>query len=89
MKFLPFLHSESCSHAHGLEQTLASVGSKSTYGGAATTGASWFLSSEFGVLVGLILGLSGFALNWYYSRKRDRREEMEHELRIREISGAE
>lgn len=67
------------------EATLASVGSKSTYGGAAGSGVSWFLSSEFGIVVGILIGVAGFTVNWYYSRKRDAREQEEHDVRMARI----
>lgn len=53
---------------------LAAVGSKATYTGAGTTTFSWMFSSEFGIAVGVLIGVLGFLLNWYYSRRRDQRE---------------
>lgn len=65
-----------------LDATLASVGSKATYTGATTSVLSWVLSSEFGILLGVFLGIGGFMVNWYYKAKQDRREQVEHERRM-------
>ena len=63
-----------------LDTTMAAIGSKATYTGATATTFSWMLSSEFGIAVGMFIGCLGFALNWYYSRKRDRREQDIHDV---------
>ena len=65
-----------------IDATLASVGSKATYTGAGASVVSWVLSSEFGILFGLALGLAGFGINWYYRHKQDRRDQAEHERRM-------
>lgn len=65
-----------------LDATLASVGSKATYTGATTSVLGWVLSSEFGILLGVMLGIGGFIVNWYYKHKQDRREQAEHERRM-------
>jgi hypothetical protein len=65
-----------------LDATLASVGSKATYTGATTSVLGWVLSSEFGILLGVTLGIGGFIVNWYYKFKQDRREQLEHERRM-------
>lgn len=55
--------------SHAIEATLAATGSKATYTGAGMTIGGWFLSSEFAVLVGMLLGVAGLAVNWYYKHK--------------------
>lgn len=65
-----------------LDATIASVGSKATYTGATTSVLSWVLSSEFGILFGLMLGFGGFIINWYYKHKQDKREQAEHNRRM-------
>lgn len=64
------------------ETTVAALGSKATYTGAGTTMFAWMLSSEFGILLGILIGLGGFAVNWYYKHKQDKREEIEHARRM-------
>jgi ABC-type transport system involved in cytochrome bd biosynthesis fused ATPase/permease subunit len=67
-----------------VDATIATAASKATYTGAGMTIGGWVLSSEFAVLVGLILGVAGFIVNWYYRHKQDRREQVEHERRMRD-----
>jgi hypothetical protein len=75
-----------------LEAAVAGAASKATYGGAGASVASWFLSSEFGVMAGLLLGVAGFLVNLYFKRQendrqqaRARREEEEHQARMRKL----
>lgn len=65
-----------------IETTAAAVGSKATYTGAGMTLSGWLLSSEFAVLAGLVLGVAGFLVNWYYKYKADKRMQREHEARM-------
>lgn len=58
-----------------IEASVAASASKLTYGGAATVGLGWLLSSEGAVLVGMIVGVAGFIVNFYYKHKEDRRQE--------------
>ena len=70
-------------HQQAIEATLAASGAKLTYTGAGAASISWFLSSEFGILVGVVIGVCGFLVQLYYSHKRDRREQEAHERRMR------
>lgn len=67
------------------DATMAAAGSKATYTGAGTSVVGWVLSSEFGVLFGILLGTAGLAINWYYKHKQDKREQAEHERRMKEL----
>ena len=64
---------------NSLDATMADLGSKATYTGAGGTGLGWLLSSEGGILVGILLAVAGFLLNWYFSVKKDKREQAAHE----------
>ena len=64
------------------DATMAAAGSKATYTGAGATVAGWLLSSEFGVLVGVLIGVAGLLINWYYKHQQDKRERIEHERRM-------
>ncbi len=64
------------------EATMATVGSKATYGGASATVASWFLSSEFGMLMGIFIGIAGLVINFYFKHKEDKRKQEEHDRRM-------
>ena len=70
---------------HALDATLAAAGSKATYGGAGASVVGWLMSSEFGVVAGILIGIAGFCVNWYYRHKQDRREQEEHERKMREL----
>lgn len=65
-----------------IDATISATASKATQIGASTSIVSWILSSEFGVLVGICIGVGGFLVNWYYKHKEDRRQQEEHERRM-------
>ncbi len=65
------------------QAALAAIGSKATYGGAGTSVAAWAVSSESGIIIGIVIGLAGLLVNWYYQRKRDMREDAESQHRMR------
>lgn len=68
-----------------IEAAAAAVGSKATYSGVVTIGFGWFLSSEFAVLIGMVLGLAGFGVNWFYKHKHLKLAQLEHEEHMRRI----
>lgn len=64
---------------------VAAIGSKATYVGAGGSVAGWALSSQFGVLAGVVLGIVGLAVNWYFRNRADKREDAEHRARMRDL----
>ena len=64
------------------DATMAAAGSKATYGGASATVASWFVSSEFGMLMGIFIGIIGLLINFYFKHKEDKRRQEEHDRRM-------
>ncbi|VTU31687.1 hypothetical protein H6CHR_03650 [Variovorax sp. PBL-H6] len=66
-----------------VEAAAATVGSKVIYTGAGATVASWLLSSEFGVLAGLLLGVVGLLVNIYFKRQENQEE---HLARMRKLA---
>jgi uncharacterized membrane protein YuzA (DUF378 family) len=68
-----------------LDAAIATGASKATQVGATTSVVSWLLSSEFGMIAGLVIGLAGLSTNLYFAKKRDRREQAEHEARMRAL----
>lgn len=72
-------------HQVTYETTMAAVGSKATYCGATGSVVAWMLSSEFGMLAGVTIGLVGLLINWYYRAKADAREQLEHERRMKSL----
>jgi hypothetical protein len=67
---------------NAFEAGMAAAGSKATYGGASASILGWIVSSEVGIMVGILVGLAGLLVNWYYRYKKDRREQREHEKRM-------
>lgn len=73
------------SAASAASAAVAGWATKATYTGAGALLIGWLTSSQFGVLAGLLLGFSGFLVNWYYKAREDRRQEREHQLKVRNI----
>ncbi|MET3371365.1 putative membrane protein [Variovorax boronicumulans] len=56
-----------------VEAATAAVASKSTYAGAGSMIVGWIFSNEFAVLIGMVVGVAGLLINWYYKTKADHR----------------
>ena len=69
-------------HQVAFDSAMSAAGSKATFTGAGTSVLSWVLSSEFGMLMGILIGVVGLAVNWYYKHKEDRRRQAEHDQRM-------
>lgn len=65
-----------------VEATISAAASKATYTGAGTSVMGWVLSSEFTILIGLLVAVGGFFVNWYYRHKEDKRQQAEHDRRM-------
>lgn len=63
----------------------ASTASKVSLGASATAVGGWFLSNEFAVLAGLVIGVIGLGVQWYYRHKEYRLREREHFARMSEF----
>lgn len=66
----------------------AAVGSKATYAGAGVSAASWWLSSEAGVVIGIALGVLGLVVNIYFKLRSDGREQRLLQAKLEAIKGA-
>lgn len=73
----------STTHNATFEATVAAAASKATYTGAGASVLGWLMSSQAGILFGIMLGVGGFIVNWYYKHKEDKRRQAEHERRMR------
>lgn len=58
------------------------VGKAGTYGGGASALIFGLSASEFAALVGAVVAIAGLAVQWYFNRRRDRREQAEFEARM-------
>ncbi len=65
-----------------MEAAVSAAASKSTYAGAGTSVMGWMMSSEFTILIGLLVAVGGFLVNWYYKAKEDKRRQVEHDRRM-------
>lgn len=63
----------------------ASAASKVSLGASATAVGGWFLSNEFAVLAGLVIGLVGLGVQWYYRHKEYKLREREYHARMSEF----
>lgn len=70
------------------DAALAASASKATYGGAASSGLGVVFSSEAAAIAGALVAVLGLVINLYFRRRQDRREEREHELRMRSVNRA-
>ena len=68
------------------DAAFAASASKATYGGAASSGLGVVFSSETAAIAGALVAILGLVINLYFRRRQDRREEREHELRMRSIN---
>jgi hypothetical protein len=64
------------------QAAVAAIGSKAAYGGGGTAFISGLISNEVGVIVGIVVGVTGLLVNWYYKAKQDRRDQVEHDRRM-------
>jgi hypothetical protein len=67
---------------HSIDAAIAAAGSKATYTGAGASILGWMMSSQAGILFGIVLGVGGFAINWYYRHKENKRQQAEHDKRM-------
>ncbi len=68
--------------AQTVDTALVAIGNKATQAGAGTSLVSWILSSNFGVWVGILIGVAGFLMQLYFNQRRDKREQSEYEMRM-------
>lgn len=59
------------------------VGKVGTYGGGASALLFGLSASEFAAFVGAAVAVVGLGIQWYFNRRRDRREQEEFDARMR------
>ena len=69
------------------ENSAIVAGKTATYGGALTAFTSGLTVSEFGVIVGCIVGVLGLIFGQYWAWRRDRREQREMVARLQHKFG--
>lgn len=68
-----------------IEAATAAAASKVTMGGALATLWGWLASSQFVGVAGLGIAFAGLLVNWYFRARVDKREQKEHEARMRKL----
>lgn len=58
------------------------AGKVGTYGGGASAFVFGLTANEFAALSGIVVGVLGLLVQWYFNRRRDRREQAEFEARM-------
>lgn len=57
--------------------TALATSKAATYGGSVVGAASaWIGSIDLAFWVSIIIGLAGFLMNWYYAKKKNKRDEI-------------
>lgn len=57
-----------------MKNSLAETGSNITWGGATTCAVGFISQIEWVSIVGVLIAVGGFVMNWHYGRQRNRRE---------------
>ena len=62
-----------------LDASVSAAASKVTGAGSAVTLFGWATSSTLGMWVGIVIGIAGLLVNWYFKHKSDRRAQAAHD----------
>lgn len=68
------------------ETTVAAVANKVTLIGSAGSVFSWLNSSNFGMWAGIVIGVIGLLVNWYFKSQTNRREQQAHEAFLKKMA---
>lgn len=63
------------------------VGHGMTYGGGTTAVLFGMDANTLGVIAGVVIGILGLLITWYFQRRRDQREQAEHAARMKGFNG--
>ena len=59
-----------------------------TYVGSGTAGLSaWLGSIDWGFWISISIALAGLVMNWYFAKKKDRREEIANKALLESLEG--
>jgi type IV secretory pathway VirB2 component (pilin) len=65
-----------------VDATIAVVGHKMAQVGGWGAFLSWLVSERGVAMAGIVIGVIGLGIQWWYRRKQDRREQAEHVARM-------
>lgn len=60
----------------------ASAALKTTLAGGGLVSFGGLTANDWAIVAGLVIAVAGFILQWYFQRRRDRREVEEHEAKM-------
>lgn len=63
------------------------LSSATSYGGGALSVLSAMTLTDWGITVGIATAIGTFLLNYYFQRRRDRREQELHDLNTQRLKG--
>jgi hypothetical protein len=66
-----------------IEAWLVALGLKTSTGGALVAFVGWLSSSAAAAWFGALVGMAGLLITWWFSRRRDRREQEEHDAKMK------
>ena len=59
-----------------------------TYAGSGAAGVSaWMGSIDLGFWVSIGIAIAGFVMNWYFAKKKDKRDEIAHKAYLESLEG--
>lgn len=70
-----------------LTETAAALGSKFTIGGGFGSFGAFLLGFNWIGWIGIAIGLVGLATNIIFSYQKNKRERVEHQLRVQQLKG--
>ena len=68
-----------------IDATVATAAGKVTGVGSGMTLVGWFTASNVGMWLGILIGVAGLAVNWYFKHKSDKRAQEAHEVYMRKL----
>ena len=71
-----------------IEASVAAAASKATGAGSAVTFVGWLTSSNFGIWAGIVIGVAGLIVNWYFKHRSDKRASVAHDAYMRKMESA-
>lgn len=59
------------------------------YGGSIGALSSWLASLDLGFWISVLIGAGGLVMNWYFARKKDKRDVIEHKAYLKSLENKE
>lgn len=74
-----------------LDNTASTLFASKTATAVGSIGAfsSWFASVDLGFWISVLIGVGGLAMNWYFARKKDKRDVIEHKAYLKSLENKE